>query len=131
MFPDSKIAEELELGPNELKFLVNHRLAPYFKECLSDDILKSEYFVVSFDESLNTTVMDLLVRHSDSMKNRLLVWYWDSMFFDHGTHADLLKYFDEGSSGLKMSKHVIFQEERVVRNVQICFGANYSARHFE
>ena len=67
MFPDSQIAEKMELGPNKLKYLVNHGLAPYFKECLSD-ILKSEYFVVSFDESLNATdqecEMDLLVRYS-------------------------------------------------------------------
>ena len=51
MFPDTKIAEKMELGPSKLKYLVNHGLAPCFKECLSDDILKSEYFVVSFDES--------------------------------------------------------------------------------
>ena len=51
MFPDTKIAEKMELGPSKLKYLVNHVLAPCFKECLSDDILKSEYFVVSFDES--------------------------------------------------------------------------------
>ena len=49
MFPDKKIAEKKNgIGtPNKLKYLVNHGLAPYFKECLSDDILKSEYFVVS------------------------------------------------------------------------------------
>ena len=47
MFPDSKIAEKMELGPSKLKYFVNHGLAPYFKEFLSDDILKSKYFVVS------------------------------------------------------------------------------------
>ena len=43
-----KLLKKMELGPNKLKYLVNHGLAPYFKECLSDDILKSEYFVVSW-----------------------------------------------------------------------------------
>ena len=47
MFPDSKIAEKMELGPSKLKYFVNHGLAPYFKEFLSDDILKSKYFVLS------------------------------------------------------------------------------------
>ena len=65
MFPGSKIAKKMELCRNKQKYLVNRRLAPYFKECFSDDILKSKYFVVSFDESLNATVqeceMDLLV----------------------------------------------------------------------
>ena len=42
MFPDSKIAEKMELGPSKLKYL-----APYFKEFLSDDILKSKYLKVS------------------------------------------------------------------------------------
>ena len=93
-----------------MKCLVNHRLAPYFKECFSGDLLKSEYFVVSFDESLNATVqeceIDLRVRYWDSIKNRVQVRYWDSMFFGHGTHADLLKNFYEGVSGLSMSKLV-------------------------
>ena len=44
---------------------------------MSDDILKSKYFVVSFDESLKATVqeceMDLLVRYWDSIKNRFQV----------------------------------------------------------
>ena len=67
---------------------------PYFKGCLSDDISEYEYFVVSFDESLNATVqdceMDLLVRYWDSIKNRVQVRYWNSMFFGRGTHAGLL-----------------------------------------
>ena len=74
MFPDSKIAEKMELAHNKLKYLVNYGLAPYFKECLSDDILKSECFIVCFDESLNATVqeceIDLLVRYWDSIKSR-------------------------------------------------------------
>ena len=79
MYPDSRIAEKMELGPNKLKYLVNHGLTPYFKECLSDDILKSNYFVVSFDEILNATVqeceMDLLVRYWDSLKSRFQIRY--------------------------------------------------------
>ena len=51
MFSESKIAEKMELGPSKLKYLVNHGLAPYFKEFLSDDILKSKYFVVSLMEA--------------------------------------------------------------------------------
>ena len=51
MFPDSKIAEKMELGPSKLKYFVNHGLTPYLKEFLSDDILKSKYFVVSLMKS--------------------------------------------------------------------------------
>ena len=65
----------MELDPNKLKYLINHGLAACFKERLSDDILKSEYFVVFFDQRLNATVqkceMELLVRFWDSVKNRV------------------------------------------------------------
>ena len=63
---------------------------------MSDDILKSGYFVVSFGESLNATAQEcelaLLIRHWDSIKNRVQFRYRDSMFFG------------QGISGLNMSK---------------------------
>lgn len=66
----------MELDPNELKHIVNHEFAPYFKEYFSD-ILKSNYFVVSFDENLNASIqkyeMDLLVKYWDSIKDRVQV----------------------------------------------------------
>ena len=102
-----KLLKKMELGPSKLKYLVNHRLAPYFKEFLSDDILKSMHFVVSLMKAWTTVQkyeMDLLVRYWDSTKNRVQVWCWNSMFFGHGTNPDLLKNFDEGISGLNMSK---------------------------
>ena len=40
--------------------------------------------------------MDLLVKYWDSIKNRAQVWYWDSMFFGHGTHANLSKILMKG-----------------------------------
>ena len=43
-----KLLKKMELCPNKLKYLVNHGLAPYFKGCLSDDILKSEYKILKF-----------------------------------------------------------------------------------
>ena len=67
----------MELDPNELKHLVDHGFAPYFNKYLSGKILKSKYFVVSFEESLNATVqkceMDLLVKYWDFIKNRVHV----------------------------------------------------------
>ena len=38
------------------------------------------------------------------MKNRVQVWYWDSLFFGHGTCTDVLKNFDRGIFCLNMSK---------------------------
>ena len=59
MFPDSKIAEKMELGPSKLKYFVNNGLAPYFKEFSSDDILKSKYFVVSLMKAWTLLFMNV------------------------------------------------------------------------
>ena len=34
MFPDSKITERMQLGPNKLKYVVNHGIASYIKDLL-------------------------------------------------------------------------------------------------
>ena len=53
MFPDSKIAEKMQLEPSKLKYAVNHGIAPYVKEILKNQVIDTVWFVVSFDESLN------------------------------------------------------------------------------
>ena len=56
MFPDSQIAQKMWLETNKLKYMVNHGIAPYVKDILRvlrDDVKKSDWYVVSFDESMN------------------------------------------------------------------------------
>ena len=53
MFPDSKIAEKMQLEPSKLKYVVNHGIAPYVKEILKSQVIDTVCFVLSFDESLN------------------------------------------------------------------------------
>ena len=66
MFPGSQIAQKMRLGPNKLKYMVNHGITPYMKDILRDDVRKSNWFVVSFDESMNditqTSEMDICLR---------------------------------------------------------------------
>ena len=64
MFPGSQIAQKMRLGPSKLKYMVNHGIAPNEKEdILKDDVRKSDWYVVSFDESMNditqTSEMDI------------------------------------------------------------------------
>ena len=70
MFPDSKVAEEFCISTSKVSYIVNHGLAPYLKAILKDEITKSDYYIVSLDESLNdmtqTCQMDLLVRYWDA-----------------------------------------------------------------
>ena len=53
MFPDSQIAQKMQLELKKLKYMVNDGIAPYVKDVLRDDVGKYDWFVVSFDESMN------------------------------------------------------------------------------
>ena len=74
MFPDSKIVQNFKLGKDKFAYVVNHGLAPYFKNLLLAEIKKSNIHVFSFDESLNdatqTYEMDVYIRYwnSDEME---------------------------------------------------------------
>ena len=80
--------------------MTNYGIAPYFKGLLIDSFLKSDCFVASFDESLNDVLqpceMDLLLRYFNSDDFTVKIRYYDSRFFGHATHQDLVKQFDRG-----------------------------------
>ena len=44
MFPDGKIAS---IGKDELKYVVNYGIAPYFTQLLRDQVSSSKWFVIS------------------------------------------------------------------------------------
>ena len=106
MFKDSAIASNFHL--NKLKYLTNWGIAPYIKEQLKDEIAKSEYIVVSFDESLNkktqTCQMDIVLRYWDTVDNEVKVRYWDSKFLRHTAHLHLLRHFNNSLEGIDISK---------------------------
>ena len=53
MFPDSQIAQKMWLEANKLKYMVNHGIAPYVNYILRDEMRKSDWYAVLFDESMN------------------------------------------------------------------------------
>ena len=65
MFPDSKIAKDVRLGADKVKYVINFGIEPVFKNTLIESIMKSEFYVVSFNESWNDNTqnyeMDLLI----------------------------------------------------------------------
>ena len=99
MFPDGKIASIMELGKDKLKYVVNYGIAPYFTQLLKEQVSSSEWFVVSYDESLNEVIqeseMDLVIRFWDSCLNRVQVRQWNFMFLGHATAIDLLKAIND------------------------------------
>ena len=93
MFPDGRIAASVELGRNKLKYIINHGLAPYFENILTEDLGSAEFLSVCFDESLNKTTQncekDLVLRYWDNTEDKVQVRYWNSMFMGHWTASDL------------------------------------------
>ena len=75
MFPDSKIAKSFELSGTKLKYVINFRIALYFRDILYNHLQKSDCFVISFDKSLNDYTqncqMGILITYFDHVKNRV------------------------------------------------------------
>ena len=110
MFPDSKIAASLRLGPDKIGKVVKFGLYPYFKSLVLDKILKSPKFVVSFDESLNnvtqTTQMDINIRYFDFDLMKVDEIYWHSNFLGTAAAVDLLKSFEDALEKLDLTKMI-------------------------
>ena len=111
MFPDSKIASQIELGRMKLKYIINFGLGPHFRDVLKCETAASEWYSISFDDSLNNVVqereMDILIRFWDNILNLVQVryWNWNSMFLGHSTAADLIKNFNDGLTRIDPSKN--------------------------
>ena len=74
--------------------MVNWGLATHFKDQLVENVNKSKFLSVGFDENLNqithTCKMDIIARFWDV--NRVQVRYWESSFMGHTTKNDLLQH---------------------------------------
>ena len=85
MFPDSKIASQMELGRIKSIYTVNFGITPYFRKILKNEIVNSEWYTISFDESLNKVVqeckMDVIIRFLYNLSNKVQVRFRNSMFF--------------------------------------------------
>ena len=85
MFPDRNIASQMEFGRMKLMYTVNFGITPYFRKILNNEIVNSEWYTISFDESLNKVVqeckMDVIIRFLYNLSNKVQVRVWNSMFF--------------------------------------------------
>ena len=52
MFPDSKVAESFSCVKKS-RYIITYGCAPYFRQCLQDEVKASPYHVISYDESFN------------------------------------------------------------------------------
>lgn len=95
MFPDSMIAKKFQMQKDKMSYVVHYGLGPYFQEELANKIRNSDFFAISFDESLNKVAqkcqMDLIVRFWNDEK--LDTRYLTSCFLDGATAVDILTAF--------------------------------------
>ena len=70
------------LRADKTSFIINHGIAPYFYEILKANVNLADFYVISFDESMNsitqTNQMDCLARCWDSEANLVKVRFWNS-----------------------------------------------------
>ena len=106
VFPNLKsVLNNFSLARTESSYVINHGLAPYFKNWLETALQKSEVYVYSFDKGLNlvtqTSEMDLYIRYWDKTENVVKVRYYGSSFLGHGRHNDILNHFTSLTRSLK------------------------------
>ena len=123
MFPDHPVVEKFQLAQTKLMYITNFWLAPHFQDILKQKINNSDFFIVSFDESLNkstqTCQMDLGIRFWNKEMMQVEVRYWNSKFLGHAKHMDLVEHFNKALEGLDLSK--IIQISMDGPNVNWCF----------
>ena len=56
MFPGSTIAEKFCLQIDKYAYFINYGIAPHFCSILMNNVKDSEFYTISFDESLNTVI---------------------------------------------------------------------------
>ena len=130
MFPDSNIAKTFTMGRTKSQYVVNHGLAPYFKDILLTALKISGMLVLIFDESLNDATqsceMDMYIRFWDSVERERKVRYLGSSFMGHGTHQDLFKHLTGLIQDLDLNK--LYQISMDGPNVNFKFYKDFIAK---
>ena len=111
MFPDSKIAKDMTIDADKIRYVINFGIAPIFKSMLVESIKLSECYVVCFDKSLNSETQnyemdDILIRFFDAKDNKVKTCYLDSQYLGHSTHSDLIRGYNETAKDLDENKLV-------------------------
>ena len=69
------LAEKFCLQKGKCAYSINYDIAPYFRCILMNDVKDSEFYVILFDESLNTIIqmvqVDLVINFWDNIVNKV------------------------------------------------------------
>ena len=107
MFPDSCIAKSMSCARTKIRYMVTFGLAPYFHECLRNELKVSPYHVISYDESFNRVLhfgqMDFLIRYWNVSKKLVETSYLISEFLQGANAEQLVGKFDDAVASLDQS----------------------------
>lgn len=108
IFPDSNIAQKMQLQRDKVGYLLAYGIAPFFQKELSEKLNKCDFLVVGFDESLNKVAqkqqMDINVRFWDEEKGQVSTRYLTSVFLGRTRAIDLLQGFKDGLKSVDLRK---------------------------
>ena len=104
------VSAQFQMGRTKLHYIINHGIYPYFRRMVLDEILRSPFMTVLFDESLNDSIqkseMDIHIRYWREGDNRVVVRYWTSMFLGHTRCDDLVAAINEGVKEMEQRKMI-------------------------
>lgn len=110
MFLDSQIAQDIKLQRNKLSYIIVYGLGPLFRERIESNVTESEFFAISFDESLIKNAqekqMDFIVRYWCNTKNIAVCRYLGSAFLGRTRAIDLLAAFKEQLAVFNLKKMI-------------------------
>ena len=96
MVPDSTIAEKFCLQKDKCAHFINYGIEPHFCSILMDNIKDSEFYAISFDESLKTVMqvgqMDFVANFWENVAYKVCTYYLDSIAKGHARHQDLFQH---------------------------------------
>ena len=108
MFPDSKVAESFSCAKTKSRYIIIYGLAPYFFQCLQDEVKANPSHVISYDESFNRVLhfcqIDFLVRLLHESKKHVVTWYLTSEFLQGAKADQLVNKFNSAVETLDQSK---------------------------
>ena len=91
------------LGADKTRDIINYGIAPYFYEILKANVNLADFYVINFDERMNSITQ---TNQMDCLINLVKVPFWNSSYIGHGTHKDVLEKFEDSLAGLNPSKMI-------------------------
>ncbi|CAI6352627.1 unnamed protein product [Macrosiphum euphorbiae] len=123
MYPDSEIASNIQLQRAKLTYVIIYGLGKYFSESLISEVLDSDFFSISFDESLNKISqkeqMDIIVRFWCKSSNKVISRYLTSCFLGHTTAIDLLEALKSALKNFDLNKMIHLSMDGPYVNIKV------------